>query len=295
MNADESLVEADEVRAWWPLNGMPWLYDRHMGGHGLAYHLYVPHAQAPLRPLPLVLWLHGGVWTSFSQLSARELRNDSIFWRDQAMTPHYLLRPIARRRENWCSPHAGPRTGSHPLRRRPPPSLGLASSLLDHILAGAHNTSVDRTRLTIAGASMGAYGVWELIQRRPGLFRSAIAICGGGDVAKARLLNTTRIWAFHSADDERVPVNASREMLAAILAARGVPSARTRTRRRYEYLQTSGGTQQRVAAVESWVQTGHGARADRFADLRYTEYVRGGHDAWTRALHDKRLAKWALN
>ena len=73
MNADESLVEADEVRAWWPLKRMPWLYDRHMGGHGLAYHLYVPHAQAPLRPLPLVLWLHGGVWTSFSQLSAREL------------------------------------------------------------------------------------------------------------------------------------------------------------------------------------------------------------------------------
>ena len=82
----------------------------------------------------------------------------------------------------------------------------------------------------VAGASMGGYATWELIQRRPGRFKTAIPICGGGDPSLARRLNRTRIWAFHSADDATVPVNATRELVRAIVAARGVESRLRRSR-----------------------------------------------------------------
>ena len=151
---------------------------------------------------------------------------------------------------------------------------------------------IDRERLVVAGASMGGYGVWELIQRRPNLFRAAIPICGGGDLERARLLNATRIWAFHSADDPIVPVNASREMIRATLAVRyGAQNhGAWSTRKMYSYMNTSGGMRQKLEAIET---ISKGERT-RFADLRYTEYVGGGHDAWTRALNIAGLARWAL-
>lgn len=76
---------------------------------------------------------------------------------------------------------------------------GLASALLDAVLA-THTQRIDRRRLLITGASMGGYGAWELLQRRPGLFEAAVIICGGGDPSLAHLLRSTRIWAFHSQD-----------------------------------------------------------------------------------------------
>lgn len=283
------------------MNASSWHYGKHLGGHGLGYHLYVPpllhrqRARVGRRPLPLVLWLHGGTWTTFDSHDDNELVNGSIFASAQRVMPHFLLRPIARRRESWV--RVGPHTGSHPLTAKPPPSLGLASKLLDDVLNDpAHRAYIDRERLVVAGASMGGYGVWELIQRRPHLFHAAIPICGGGDIERAWLLNATRIWAFHSADDPLVPVNASREMIRATLAARHGAEHRGTwsTRKRYSYVDTPQGMRQKLEAVDTISRKADERQNRRFADLRYTEYVGGGHDAWTRALNTAGLARWAL-
>ena len=82
--------------------------------------------------------------------------------------------------------------------------------------------------------------------------------------------------------------------MRALVAARGVQS-HVRRSRTYEAVRTTAGMQMRVGAVETWLRRDVLGEGDgRFAELRYSEYVRGGHDAWTRALRDKRLAKWAL-
>ena len=71
--------------------------------------------------------------------------------------------------------------------------------------------------------SQGGYGTWDLIARRSELFAAAIAVCGGGDPAQAEKLVSLPIWAFHGAEDRLVPVERSRDMIAAIRKAGGRP------------------------------------------------------------------------
>ena len=101
--------------------------------------------------------------------------------------------------------------------------------------------------------------------------------------AGATKFDVARIWAFHSRNDPMVPVNASREMFEAIVKARGIPNHRVKRRL------VGRGTERE--AIEAIVTPTAG---EEWAELRYTEYVSGGHDAWQRATSDERLARWAL-
>ena len=58
---------------------------------------------------------------------------------------------------------------------------------------------------------------------------------------------------------------------------------------------TTRGYQWRAESVEHWLRRDAiGEGPGRFADLRYTEYLRGAHDAWTRTFSNAQLAKWAF-
>ncbi len=50
---------------------------------------------------------------------------------------------------------------------------------------------------------------------------SLVPICSGGDPATAERLAGLRFWAVHGAADKAVPVEQSREMVAAVRAAGG--------------------------------------------------------------------------
>ena len=60
-------------------------------------------------------------------------------------------------------------------------------------------------------------------------------------------------------------------------------------RKKYAYIRTQNGIRQRLDAIEV-----HAAARKGVSELRYTEYLEGGHDAWTRAMADQRLAAWAF-
>ena len=72
---------------------------------------------------------------------------------------------------------------------------------------------VDRTYVT--GLSMGGFGTWDLICRYPHFFAAAVPICGGGEPFWARNLGQLPVWAFHGDADPIVPVERTREMVAA--------------------------------------------------------------------------------
>jgi len=91
-------------------------------------------------------------------------------------------------------------------------------ALLDDVTA---KYKVDARRIYLTGLSMGGFGTWSLAAAHPGKFAAIVPICGGGNPDKAKNLVGLPIWAFHGAKDQSVPVEHSREMVAAIRAAGG--------------------------------------------------------------------------
>ncbi|MFN9041975.1 MAG: dienelactone hydrolase family protein, partial [Planctomyces sp.] len=81
----------------------------------------------------------------------------------------------------------------------------------------------DPQRIYVTGLSMGGFGTWELITRKPELFAAAAPICGGGDPAKAAACSSLPIWVFHGDRDTVVRPELSRNMVEALKKAGGMP------------------------------------------------------------------------
>jgi hypothetical protein len=93
-------------------------------------------------------------------------------------------------------------------------------SLLDEIV---RNYSVDSERIYLTGLSMGGFGTFDFLARHPDLFAAGVPMSGGGNPSDAPLMKDVPIWIFHGALDDIVPVEYSRTMNEAILAAGGLP------------------------------------------------------------------------
>lgn len=105
-------------------------------------------------------------------------------------------------------------TISHVMKKNPHWPMELVLSLMDSITGS--NTNFDTTRFYVTGLSMGGYGTWEVLQRRPEVFAAAIPICGGGDKLLGRSLVKIPIWMFHGTKDKAVPVVRTTDMYTSI-------------------------------------------------------------------------------
>jgi len=95
--------------------------------------------------------------------------------------------------------------------------------VLDLIEKTCKELPIDKNRIYLTGLSMGGFGTWDLLARKPDLFAAGIPICGGGDEKKADKLVKIPIWVFHGDKDGAVKVERSRAMVAAIEKAGGKP------------------------------------------------------------------------
>ena len=93
-----------------------------------------------------------------------------------------------------------------------------ACDLLDQFLA---NPKIDTNRIYVSGISMGGYGTWELITRRPEVFAAAIPLCGAGFPSYAETIKNINIWAFHGSADTTVPSSGTKDMETALQAVGG--------------------------------------------------------------------------
>lgn len=80
---------------------------------------------------------------------------------------------------------------------------------------------VDRKRELLTGISMGGYGVWAVGIKEPRRFAALAPICGNGDVAKVAALRDEPIWTVHGDADGSVPVQGTRDLVAALRASGG--------------------------------------------------------------------------
>lgn len=105
-----------------------------------------------------------------------------------------------------------------PMQSEPTRPLELVMNFIDTLISSG---IVDVKRIYVGGLSMGGFGTFEILWRRPQLFAAAIAICGGGNPAGAKIYGKNfPIWVFHGAEDPVVPVNSSRIMVEALKEAK---------------------------------------------------------------------------
>ncbi len=97
----------------------------------------------------------------------------------------------------------------------------LTVELKDFVDSIIEEYSVDKTRISITGLSMGGYGTWEMGMCYPELFSAIAPVCGGGMSWRAEALKNVPVRAFHGDADTVVPPTASYEMCDALKRAGG--------------------------------------------------------------------------
>jgi predicted peptidase len=170
---------------------------------------------------PLVVFLHGSFGRGTD--NQKQIRSGvEEFLKDATRKKHpcFLAIPQCPPDKLWFDVSGSDTKGNLPLPKSPTESAAL---VLDLIEALGNQYRIDKDRIYLTGLSMGGYGTWDLISRRPELFAAAIPICGGGDPAPATQLAKLSIWAFHGDADPLVPIARTRDMIAALKEAGGQP------------------------------------------------------------------------
>ncbi len=186
------------------------------GDHSLPYRILKPDTYAKDQKYPLIIALHGA-WgrgvdnksraiDAFGKLSTAQVRKDH---------PAFIITPQCPPKNQWANTPWG--KGCYSI-EKVKISKPIESVLLI-IEALQKEFSIDPDRIYVTGQSMGGYGTWDIIMRKPELFAAAVPVCGAGDLSQAKNLVKLPIWCFHGAKDTVVPFAASRQMDKAMKAA----------------------------------------------------------------------------
>lgn len=190
------------------------------GGKTLPYRLLAPAAGDSAKKHPLVLFLHGAGERGTD--NARQLvwfwnaAKPSVLTRKEYVDAQaYAVIPQCPDNQQWVNvPWAKGSFATPPVSEPQQLTLDLIDSLLK-------TQPVDPDRVYVVGMSMGGYGAFDAVARRPELFAAAIPICGAGDPTRAKAIAHVPVWAFHGEKDDAVPAAGSREMVAALKQAGG--------------------------------------------------------------------------
>lgn len=188
-------------------------------GHVLKYRLLKPMDFSPTEKYPLVIFLHGAGERGDDNL-AQLKHGMKDFCRPEIRSkyPCYVLAPQCPKGEKWADVDWS--QDQVELPKSISTSLRLVFEVIDSMLADA---AVNKNQIYVTGLSMGGYGTWDAIYRRPDFFAAAAPICGGADPATAETVKDVPLWCFHGDQDSAVRVQFSRDMIAALKQAGGQP------------------------------------------------------------------------
>lgn len=96
-------------------------------------------------------------------------------------------------------------------------------SLLELIDQMISTMPIDTNRIYITGLSMGGFGTFDILSRRPDLFAAAVPVCGGGDPASVKSFAHVPLWIAHGALDDVVPPEFALKMYKALIKAGAKP------------------------------------------------------------------------
>ena len=195
---------------------------RNATGESLNYRYRSPASVEEGKTYPLLLFLHGaggrgndnrGELTDAGTIQAMEKAGVSQRFNS------YVIAGQVPNDKLWVD--VDWTTTSHKM----PPiskSMELMFEALDAFMTNPEN-QIDHDRIYVMGLSMGGYGVWDAIQRRPDFFAAAVPICGGADNRLASSLANLPIWVWHGDNDGVITVERSRSMVDALKRSGGNP------------------------------------------------------------------------
>ena len=165
----------------------------------------------------LIVFLHGAGERGMDNKSHLKVGLPSLIQnlKKQGLKNYVVFAPQCPTEERWVDVNWG--ATSHTMKSEPHWPMASALTVIDSLVVAIPN--LDLKRVYVTGLSMGGYGTWEMLQRRPDFFAAAIPICGGGDKLQASKLTEVPIWAFHGTKDKAVPVVRTTDMYQSIKAA----------------------------------------------------------------------------
>ena len=194
-------------------------------GKKLLYRFLKPHdfkaGEKSDKKYPLVVFLHGA--GERGDDNTRQLvhgMKDFSSKENMEKYPAFVIAPQCPKGKRWVEVEWS--ADRHTMPKKPSETMRLTLQLIDQVIK---DFPVDRNRIYVTGLSMGGFGTFDMICRRPKLFAAASPICGGGDSRTeiARTIKHIPIWVVHGDKDRAVKVSRSREMVASLKAASGKP------------------------------------------------------------------------
>ncbi len=188
-------------------------------GKALKYRLLKPLNFNPDKRYPLVIFLHGaGERGSDNTVQLVHGMGEFCKKSRRESYPCYVIAPQCPKDEKWADVDWSQPNVTMP--KQISSSMQLTFELIDSMVTDA---AIDKNRIYMTGLSMGGYGTWDAIARRPDFFAAALPICGGADVTTADKIKHIPIFCFHGEKDGVVVPELSRRMIDALKAAGGDP------------------------------------------------------------------------
>jgi predicted peptidase len=194
-------------------------------GEKLPYRLARPEKisgtpSAPAARFPLVVILHGaGERGDDNEKQIRGIVPAFLTPDVRARHPAFVVAPQCPLDVKWT----GINWQQLPLAPQTPEPTYAARLVLELIEKLSTDLPIDRDRVYLVGVSMGGSGTWDLATRHPERFAGAIVLCGGAHAEQGHRVARLPVWCFQGAKDDVVVPDISRNMVAAIKAAGGVP------------------------------------------------------------------------
>ena len=188
-------------------------------GTSYRYVVYVPIDWTSNRKWPIVLFLHGAGERGDDGLQQSQVGIGGAIRTHSDRFPAIVVMPQCRKNIWWQAP-------------------SMEAQAIAALDAATREFNGDPERTYLTGLSMGGYGTWDLAGKMANRFAAIAPICGGiklparlakdtgviqtdsADIytAAAKKVVSIPIWVFHGGADPTVPVNESRNMVAALKA-----------------------------------------------------------------------------
>jgi predicted peptidase len=181
-----------------------------ISGQELPYRILFPDNYNHRESYPLIVFLHGsGERGNDNEAQLTHIAPSFLTDNFQEKYPSIILFPQCASEDTWAEVDVQENVWQVKDSEKATPSMESLIELIDQII---QEHGVAKTQIYIAGLSMGGFGTYDILSRRPDLFAAGISICGGGNKRYVYKYDDVSMWVFHGAKDPVVPVFLSQEM-----------------------------------------------------------------------------------